>query len=161
MAGNTNDNHMSHDGAFHLVCTCFQLPPDGTFTIGREYTFGYIIDAEKVVDDLGQVITFPEKVFKSCFYNFGDNITPFDDPMLHDKTIYHVYFILGEGHFDLEAVKAYSKLMNVNYIQAWRILNDKRILVATGNAYDIRELFNKLIPFQVHYEISPPYPYQL
>ena len=74
-----------------------------------------------------------------------------------DKTIYHLYFVLDQGHHSLDAIKAYSKLFNVNYVQAKGVLNDKRVLIATGSAHDMREILNELKHFQVHYEISPPY----
>ena len=54
-----------------LMCICRQLPPYGNFTVGADYTFDYIIDAEKVTDDLGETITLPEAVFLSCFENLG------------------------------------------------------------------------------------------
>lgn len=162
MAGHRNDD-MSYKCVFHLICSCFQLPPDGAFTVGGEYTFEYAIDTVKILDDFGQVIVLSEKVFVSCFCDFADPVYPVIsfDPMLHDKTIYHLYFVLEQDLRDIEAIKAYSKLMNVNYIQAKRILNDKYVLIAAGNAYDMRELLSQLTHFQVHYEISPPYPYQL
>lgn len=72
--------------------------------------------------------------------------SPFDSELQQDRS-------------DLEAIRAYSKLKGVNYIQAKRILNDTRVLVAAGTAYDMRELLNRLAQFQVQYEISPPYPY--
>lgn len=49
--------------------------------------------------------------------------------------------------------------MNVNYIQAKNALILKRNLLASGNAYEIKELLNKLSSFQVHYEVEPAYPY--
>lgn len=144
-----------------LLCSCAQLPPEGTFTVGQEYLFAYIIDAVKILDDLGQVIVLAEKIFMSCFCNIAELETPVTcyDPMLYDETTYHLYFILQQDRSDLEAIRAFSKLKGVNYIQAKRILNDTRVLVAAGTAYDMRELLNRLAQFQVQYEISPPYPY--
>ena len=33
-----------------LMCICRQLPPYGNFTVGADYTFDYIIDAEAESD---------------------------------------------------------------------------------------------------------------
>ena len=155
-----NDD-MFHTNAFHLACSCSRLPPDGAFTVGQEYTFAYMIDTVEIQDDLGQIIVFPEKVFESCFCDFADPVYPVTSfsPMLQDQTIYHLYFVLEQDQSNLEAIKACSKLMNVNYLQAKRILHDRRVLIATGDAYDMRELLHQLAHYQVQYEVSPPYPY--
>lgn len=154
---------MSHKDIFHLICSCSKLPPEGSFTVGQEYKFECAIDTVKVLDNLEQIIVFPDKIFKSCFCDFADPVYPVTSisPVFHDKTIYCIYFVCEQGNYNLGAIKAYSKLMNVNYVQAKRKLNNKRVLVATGNAYYIRDLLNEIAKFQVHYEIIPPYPYQL
>ena len=84
-----------------------------------------------------------------------DPIYPVTSLQPTDKTIYHLYFVLDQDRCNLEAIKVYSKLFNVNYIQAKSILNDKRVLIATGSAYDIKEIL-KLKGLQIDYEISPP-----
>ena len=155
-----NRDDMFHKRVFHLMCSCFRLPDAGNFTVGQEYTFENTADIVGILDDLGQVIVFNKKVFESCFYNFADPVYPVPDLGFMDKTIYHLYFVLDQDCRNLETYKAYSKLFNVNYMQAKGILNDKRVLIAMGNIYDIKEILNKLKHFQVHYEISPPYPYQ-
>ena len=60
-----------------------------------------------------------------------------------DKTIYHLYFVLDQGHHSLDAIEAYSKLFNVNYVQAKGVLNDKRVLIATGSAHDTINFIKK------------------
>ena len=102
-----------------LMCICRQLPPYGNFTVGLDYAFDYIIDAEKVTDDLGETITLPEAVFLSCFENLGEAITSFS-PILYDTTEYHLYLVLRGDGCSLEEIKAYAKAMNVNYLQAKR-----------------------------------------
>lgn len=141
------------------VCICRQLPSYGNFTVGADYTFEYIIDARKVTDNLGEVITFPENIFLSCFENLGKVITSFS-PILSDATKYCIYLILSGSGCSLEEIKAYAKVMNVNYLQAKRVLKQKRNLIATGSAYDIWKILGRLTQFDVHYEIEPEYPYR-
>lgn len=133
------------------ICSCFRLPPFGKFTVGTDYSFEYLIDAEKVMDDSGEMITFPENIFKSCFNRLG--------PMEKDHTTYCVYLILRDSRPDYQEIKTYAKIRNVNYIQAKNALILKRNLLASGNAYEIKELLDKLSSFQVHYEVEPAYPY--
>lgn len=147
---------MPYRRIFHLVCSCFRTPDIGSFSIGQEYTFECTPGAVKVLDDLGQVIVFSEKIFEDYFWDCGDPIYPVTSLQPTDKTIYHLYFVLDQDHCNLEAIKVYSKLFNVNYIQAKSILNDKRVLIATGSAYDIKEILSKLKGLQIDYEISPP-----
>lgn len=148
---------MTYKSRFHLICSCYRLPEDGSFTVGQEYAFSNTIDAVEIVDALGQVMVFPEKIFESYFCDFADPVYLVTSLGPIDKTIYHLYFVLDQGHHSLDAIKAYSKLFNVNYVQAKGVLNDKRVLIATGSAHDMREILNELKHFQVHYEISPPY----
>lgn len=124
---------MPYRRIFHLVCSCFRTPDIGSFSIGQEYTFECTPGAVKVLDDLGQVIVFSEKIFEDYFWDCGDPIYPVTSLQPTDKTIYHLYFVLDQDHCNLEAIKVYSKLFNVNYIQAKSILNDKRVLIATPN----------------------------
>lgn len=140
------------------ICSCFRLPPFGKFTVGTDYSFEYLIDAEKVMDDSGEMITFPKNIFKSCFNRLGEAITSYC-PMEKDHTTYCVYLILRDSRPDYQEIKTYAKIMNVNYIQAKNALILKRNLLASGNAYEIKELLNKLSSFQVHYEVEPAYPY--
>ena len=56
--------------------------------------------------------------------------------------------------------KAYSKILNLNYVQAKYALKNKRNLIVSGNACEIKEILYKLKQFKVHYEINPPYPYE-
>lgn len=149
---------MPYKDIFHLICSCFHLPPEGSFTVGQEYKFGCAADTVKVLDDLEQIIVLPNQVFKSCFCDFADPVPPIS-PMAHDKIIYRIYFVCEPGSYDSGTIQAYSKLMNVNYVQAKRKLNHGRVLAAAGNAYHIRDLLNEIAEFQAHYEIIPPYPW--
>ena len=62
--------------------------------------------------------------------------------------------------FSLEGIKAYAKVMNVNYLQAKGALTQKRNLIAAGSAYDIWKMPGRLEPFDVYYGIKPEYPYE-
>lgn len=106
---------------------CRRLPPYGNFTVGLDYAFDYIIDAMKVTDNL-ETIVLPEAVFLSHFENLGEAVTSFS-PIHSDTTVYHLYMVL-RGDCSLEEIKAYAKVMNVNYLQAKRALMQKRNLIA-------------------------------
>ncbi|MDE6687015.1 MAG: hypothetical protein K2K17_06845 [Lachnospiraceae bacterium] len=140
------------------VCTCFQLPPNGRFTVGRQYSYEYLIDAERVIDDSGEMITFSENMFQSCFEHFEEVVTSYS-PMLEDRTTYCVYLVIGGLPPALEEIKAYVKTMQVNYLQAKKALVQGRNLIFSGNAYHTGAILKKLSDFQVHYEIEPTYPY--
>lgn len=143
-----------------LVCSCFQLPPYGKFTVGTQYSFEYLMDAEKVVDDLGAIITFPESTFKACFDNFGEAITSYS-PMVQDCTTYHIYLVICDSNPALKDIKAYAKIMHVNYLEAKKMLTHKRNLIASENAANTGEILRRLNQYQVHYEVEPEYPYEI
>ena len=140
------------------VCTCFRLPPYGRFTVGTQYSFEYLIDAERVIDDSGEMITFPENMFQSCFGHFEEAVTSYS-PMSGDRTTYCVYLVICSLPPALEEIKAYAKNMQVNYLQAKKALIQGRNLIFSGNAYYTGKILKKLSSFQVHYEVEPAYPY--
>lgn len=140
------------------VCTCFRLPPYGRFTVGTQYSYEYLIDAERVIDDSGEMITFPENMFQSCFEHFEEAVTSYS-PMQADRTTYCVYLVVCGIPPALEEIKAYAKNMQVNYLQAKKALIQGRNLIFSGNAYHTGKILKKLSGFQVHYEIEPAYPY--
>lgn len=140
------------------VCTCCKLPPDGSFTVGETYTFEYSIDARKVTDNLGEAITFSEPVFLSCFDNQGEAVTSFI-PVLQDDTQYHIYLVLAEDRCNIEEIRAYAKVKNVNYLKSRQMLIQKRNLIAAGYVVEIFEILDRLALFHVHYEIEPEFPY--
>lgn len=141
-----------------FMCNCVKLPSYGNFTVGSHYIFEYLIDAEKVTDDLGNEITFSENMFKIFFENLGEAITTYS-PMLMDHTVYSISLILHDRIPTLEEIKAYAKIMNKNYLQAKKALVYKKNLLVSGNACDIGEVLKKLNAFQVQYEIEPSFPF--
>lgn len=78
-------------------------------------------------------------------------------PMLYDKNIYKIYIILKENKCNKTEIKAFSKVCNVNYIEANKRLKDKRNLIGEGNAYWVKDILEKLLQYDVNYEIIPPY----
>lgn len=142
-----------------LMCKCVELPPYGNFTVGSNYPFEYLIDAEKVIDNSKNEITFAENIFKKFFENMGEAITSYS-PVLQDGTIYKIYLVLHEKNPSIEETKAYAKIMDTNYLQSRKELKCKKNLLVSGNAYDIGEVLKKLHAFQVQYEIEPTYPYE-
>lgn len=44
-------------------CICHHLPAEGSFKIGTEYRWIYIIDGIKVTDDNGDFVSFDEYTF--------------------------------------------------------------------------------------------------
>lgn len=141
-----------------FMCECVKLPPYGNFTVGSSYPFEYLIDAEKVVDDSKNKITFSENIFKMFFENIGEAITSYS-PVSEDRTVYKIYLILHEEIPSPEEIKAYAKITGRNYLQAKSALKYKKNLLASGNAYDIGAVLKKLHAFQVRYETEPAYPY--
>ena len=57
-----HNDDMTYKSRFHFMCSCYRLPEDGSFTVGQEYAFVNTIDVVEIVDDLGQVMVFPEKI---------------------------------------------------------------------------------------------------
>ena len=79
---------MTYKSRVHLICSCYRLPEDGSFTVGQEYAFSNTIDAVEIVDALGQVMVFPEKIFESYFCDFADPVYSVASLGPIDKTIY-------------------------------------------------------------------------
>ena len=79
---------MTYKSRFHLICSCYRLPEDGSFTVGQEYAFSNTIDAVEIVDALGQVMVFPEKIFESYFCDFADPVYPVTSLGPIDKDVY-------------------------------------------------------------------------
>lgn len=145
---------------FSLLCSCFRLPPNGRFTVGKKYLFEYLIDARRVVDDFGGKVELSENIFQSCFDHIEKAVTSYS-PIFADRTTYHVYLMIFGSSPTLEEVKAYAKTMQLNYIQARKALVYGRNLVSSQNACHTGETLKKLKGFQVKYEIEPAYPYPI
>lgn len=154
------DEHGLFCSVSSLVCTCVGLPPNGHFTIGKTYGF---VNTEKfieIMDNHEETIFLSENDFYLYFNQIGEAVTSVLHPMMYDKTIYHIYLVLEHDTCSLDEIKAYAKILHLNYVQAKYALTNKRNLLASGDACDIKEILYKLCRFQVHYEIEPPYPYQ-
>lgn len=141
-----------------LLCTCCRIPPVGRFTVGKEYAFTYMIDGEKVVDDEEESVTLCEATFCSCFKDITEAITSYC-PMAADKTTYSIYLLLGGEGGNKEEIRACAKVLNLNYLQAKKRLDQKRCLLLQGSAWRVQEVVEKLEAFEVRYEIEPPFPY--
>lgn len=141
------------------ICTCRRLLPEGCFTVGKEYGFTYMIDSEQLVDDKGQIVVLSEKTFHACFDNVTEVVTSYC-PMAQDKTIYSVFLRQGGDESNIKDIQACAKILNVNYINARKMLNQNKVLLAQGKAMDIHQVLEKLADFDVNYEIEPPYPYE-
>ena len=55
-------------------CLCHHLPAKGSFKIGAEYLWIYIIDGIKVTDDNGDFVSFDEYTFLRYFTKVGESI---------------------------------------------------------------------------------------
>lgn len=84
-----------------------------------------------------------------------------DIPMLRDKTTYVVYVILKEKQCNNFEIKAVAKVCNINYLEARNKLINRKTLIAQGNAYEIRDILEILLQYDVNFKILPPYPYVL
>lgn len=140
-----------------FVCSCTQVPVSGSFTIGSYYDYTYLIDGVQIGDDSSTLISLGEKEFKSCFVQ--------EEPVtahLHiwdDHNVYSLYLVLMDDKCSIEEIRACAKLLNINYLQAKKTLNQKRNLIVQGKAYAMQDICKKLAPFPIQYEIDPPYPY--
>ena len=143
-----------------LICTCFELPPCGDFTIGEIYGFVNTSDYIEIIDNHKEIILLSENDFNMYFNNIGEVVTSVYHPIMYDKTVYHIYLVLAQNTCSLDEIKAYANICNLNYVQAKYELKYKRNLIAEGNASYIKEILHKLSHFKVYYEIEPPYPYE-
>ncbi len=82
-----------------------------------------------------------------------------DIPMLRDKTIYKLYLIKRDKIYNKSEIKVVSAICKVNFIEARNMLSNPVILIAKGNAYEMRDLLQLISCYDVHYEIKPSYPY--
>lgn len=144
---------------FSHICTCRHLPPEGSFTVGKEYGFTYMIDAQKLVDDKGQMVALDEKTFFSCFDSITEVMTS-HCPLALDKTIYSVFLRQSGNDINIKDIRVCAKILNVNYVKAREMLNQSRVLLAQGNPLKIQQILEKLALFDADYEIEPPYPYE-
>ncbi len=80
-------------------------------------------------------------------------------PMLYDKTVYAIYLIIKGSKYNHAELKAFSKICNINYLEANQKLKHKKNFMGKGNAYWIKDTLQKLSLYHVAYEIVPPYPY--
>lgn len=60
---------MEEENGFFKECTCYCLPPEGKFIIGKIYSWRYIIDGIVVTDENGREIYFDEIKFLWYFKN--------------------------------------------------------------------------------------------
>lgn len=142
-----------------LVCTCFNMPPYGIFTIGKIYGFVYTEKYIEIVDNNSEIVFLDKNDFNMYFNQIGEVATSVFHPIMNDNKIYSIYLILEQDTCNLDEIKAYSKILNLNYVKAKYALKNKQNLIASGNACEIKEILYKLKQFKVHYEIKPPYPY--
>ena len=54
---------MEAKNEFYKKCTCYCLPPEGKFVIGKIYSWRYIIDGIAVTDENGKEIPFDDIKF--------------------------------------------------------------------------------------------------
>ncbi|NDO45568.1 hypothetical protein [Clostridium sp. MD294] len=79
--------------------------------------------------------------------------------MLYDKNIYKIYIILKGNKYSKMEIKAFSKVCNINYIEASKKLKNKKNLIGEGNAYWVKDILKQLSQYDINYEIIPPYCY--
>ena len=69
-----------------------------------------------------------------------------DVPMLYDENNYAI-------------VKVVSKVCGLNYIAVRNMLKEGENLIFEGNAYETRDVLDKLVKSEIQFEVRPPYPY--
>lgn len=129
---------------------------------GREKQEIWVKSIKCIDNHILQIKTESEECININPYNLIEErnnqfaVTSFS-PMLYDKNIYQIYMILKESKCSIEEIKAFSKLCNINYIQSKNRLKNKRNMIGEGNAYWVRDILEKLMQYNIDYEIVPPY----
>lgn len=80
-------------------------------------------------------------------------------PILEDKTPYCLYLVMKEDKYSQEELRAVSKLCGVNFIEASKMLNKRKVLLAEGNAYDMKHKLEMIRNYDVEYQVIPPFVY--
>ena len=95
-------------------------------------------------------------------HNMSDRISiTTDRAMLYDRKIYIVYLVLQGHKFNHQALRAVSKICNINYLGVKDKLLLTKNVIAEGNAFQIREIALRLQQYGVNFKIEPPFPYRL
>lgn len=80
--------------------------------------------------------------------------------MLQDNTIYRLYLVRQSETATAEEIRAVSKVCGLNYPQAFQTLKTKsQVLLAQGDAYNIRDAINTVCVFDICCKVMPDYPY--
>lgn len=79
-------------------------------------------------------------------------------PMYKDNTLYKV--ILEKGNLSSkENIKAISKVMNCNFLQAKKVIESDNPIIAEDRAPEIITQLRKLSNSNIKYSIKPNFPY--
>lgn len=84
-----------------------------------------------------------------------------DIPMWRDPEIYSIYIILRNDKFNSIEIRAVAKVCNTNYLNARKLLVNKKTLLKKGDAYEIQDALKILSQYDVDFEVAPPYPYSI
>ena len=82
-----------------------------------------------------------------------------DVPMLYDKNTYKIYVFAENIEKNYAVVKAVSKVCGLNYIAVKNMLKEGENLIFEGDAYEIKDVLDKLMKCEIQFEVKPPYPY--
>lgn len=82
-----------------------------------------------------------------------------DVPMLYDENAYKIYVLVENVEKSYAIVKVVSKVCGLNYIAVRNMLKEGENLIFEGNAYETRDVLDKLVKSEIQFEVRPPYPY--
>jgi len=79
-------------------------------------------------------------------------------PIVSDIKKYQIY-LLSADYQNKEQIQAISKVANVNFLQARKMMQKRRPLLFEGKAIDVEKNRTILNEFSIQYEIIPYFPY--
>lgn len=82
------------------------------------------------------------------------------DEIYSDMTVYSIYLIQHQVA-SKEQLNMVSKIANVNYIQARKMLNESKVLLCRGSAIETKDNLNKLRAFGLQYQVKPEFNHSL
>ena len=85
----------------------------------------------------------------------------FPIPIYRDKTIYNVYLNFNNDSYTLKEVKALSLFMGIKYHEAAILMKNKKVILKSGSAMEIRLILKQLTSCGLHYITEPTFPYEL
>ena len=85
-------------------------------------------------------------------------VTSYIDPIYEDENTYTL-LLEADNTFNKNNIKIISKISGQNYIQLKKLVSSVPVVIAEGKAVDILSIKKILDESNIHYSISPKFPY--